>query len=58
MWVDDAKRLEIVETKLKKDKTFNLERLQSNPLYKKVGDQMLMNIKRENDALDNSILWS
>jgi len=48
VWASDEKRLEIVERMLLTDKNFKLSSLQSNPLYKKIGDKVIAKYEKQN----------
>ena len=58
VWTDDKKRLEHVQRLMLTDKSFDLDTLSANPLYKPVYDKIVKREQQLNDALDASTLWS
>lgn len=58
VWASNDQREQIVKRLLLTDKTFKLNSLQVNPIYKPIFDKLDALATKELNALDKSVLWS
>lgn len=58
VWSDETLRISVVKRLMITDETFKLERLRTNPVYVESYNNIMVEIQKENTALDKSYLWS
>lgn len=58
VWVDDKKRIDVIKRLMIEDKTTNLQKIKTNPVYKEVANSLILENDKLLEKYDKSWLWS